>query len=118
MVLPVHSAAIDYISGRADSLCFVFAGSAWLLSFRARSSVRRQSQVCLLLRRGAKCGLLSLCSRETGLLWVALFILHCCLFDLGLTKRGKILLVVGCLLVLASYGGCVTCPAGGPSMWR
>src|SRR5436190_18632006 len=30
-VHPVHSAAVDYISGRADSLAFVFAAGAWLL---------------------------------------------------------------------------------------
>ncbi len=28
-VHPVHSAAVDYISGRADSLAFLFASSAW-----------------------------------------------------------------------------------------
>ena len=38
MVHPVHSAVVDYISGRADSLAFVFACSAWLFYFRAKST--------------------------------------------------------------------------------
>src|SRR5437588_4359513 len=36
MVHPVHSAAIDYIAGRADSMAFVFSAGAWLLVLRAR----------------------------------------------------------------------------------
>src|SRR5436190_7654787 len=34
-VHPVHSAAVDYISGRADSLAFLFAVGGWLLFLRA-----------------------------------------------------------------------------------
>src|SRR6266404_3041095 len=34
IVHPVHSAAVDYISGRADSLAFFFAAAGWLLSRR------------------------------------------------------------------------------------
>src|SRR6266403_3773606 len=30
IVHPVHSAAVDYISGRADSLAFAFASAGWL----------------------------------------------------------------------------------------
>src|SRR5262249_33777424 len=36
-VHPVHSAAVDYISGRADSLAFLFAAAGWLLFLRAQS---------------------------------------------------------------------------------
>jgi protein O-mannosyl-transferase len=36
IVHPVHSAAVDYISGRADSLAFLFAAGGWLLVLRAR----------------------------------------------------------------------------------
>jgi hypothetical protein len=39
-VHPVHSAAVDYISGRADSLAFLFASAGWLLTFRARAQTR------------------------------------------------------------------------------
>ena len=41
MVHPVHSAAIDYISGRADSLAFLFSAGAWLLVLRGRAAERR-----------------------------------------------------------------------------
>src|SRR5207244_13615564 len=37
-VHPVHSAAVDYISGRADSLAFLFASAGWLLLLRAQRS--------------------------------------------------------------------------------
>jgi hypothetical protein len=40
IVHPVHSAAVDYISGRADSLAFFFAAGGWLLYLRARE-IRR-----------------------------------------------------------------------------
>src|SRR5438477_6262600 len=37
IVHPVHSAAVDYVSGRADSLAFLFACLAWLLLIKASS---------------------------------------------------------------------------------
>ena len=40
MVHPVHSAAVDYISGRADSLAFFFACAGWLLYLQAREMPR------------------------------------------------------------------------------
>src|SRR5947207_12660769 len=40
MVHPVHSAAVDYISGRADSLAFFFACGSWLLYLRGRDAKR------------------------------------------------------------------------------
>src|SRR5262245_25040317 len=41
MVHPVHSAAIDYISGRADSLAFAFSAGGWLLVLQARVAKTR-----------------------------------------------------------------------------
>src|SRR5262249_53088451 len=38
IVHPVHSAAVDFISGRADSLAFLFACLGWLLVLRARDT--------------------------------------------------------------------------------
>src|SRR5438132_6611658 len=35
-VHPVHSGAVDYISGRADSLAFFFAAAGWLLFIHAQ----------------------------------------------------------------------------------
>src|SRR6476661_6320761 len=40
VVHPVHSAAVDYISGRADSLASFFASGAWLLFLRGKESSR------------------------------------------------------------------------------
>src|SRR5204863_3701823 len=65
VVHPVHSAAVDYISGRADSLAFFFACGGWLLYLRAREMARS------IFRRGfymlaAVAGLLALCLAETG----------------------------------------------------
>src|SRR5215831_3279456 len=41
VVHPVHSAAVDYISGRADSLAFAFASAGWLAFLRARRATHR-----------------------------------------------------------------------------
>src|SRR5450432_2684272 len=78
-VHPVHSAAVDYISGRADSLAFLFACSGWLLYLRAREIPRG------MFRRGcyflaALFGLLALCSRETGCVWMLVFLLYLFIF--------------------------------------
>src|SRR5438874_9748752 len=62
MVHPVHSAAIDYISGRADSLAFVFSAGAWLLILRARIAKARWLKG-ILYPLAALAGVLALCSR-------------------------------------------------------
>src|SRR2546430_313245 len=40
VVHPVHSAAVDYISGRADSLAFLFAAAGWFLFLKAQVITR------------------------------------------------------------------------------
>src|SRR5713226_2780648 len=63
VVHPVQSAAVDYISGRADSLAFLFASAGWLLFLRAQrttGTVLRGSLYFL----AAVSGLLALLSRE------------------------------------------------------
>ena len=103
-VHPVHSAAIDYISGRADSLAFLFAASAWVLVFRARDhkpgAIRH-----LLFLSAALLGLLALCSRETACIWFLLFFLHTLCFDRQVSRRGKALAVAACVLLFAVYLG-------------
>ena len=103
-VHPVHSAAVDYISGRADSLAFLFAASGWILVFRARE---RQPGVArhLLFLSAALLGLLALCSRETACIWFLLFLLHSLCFDHQLDRRGKTLLVTACVILFAVYLG-------------
>src|SRR5438105_3595733 len=72
VVHPVHSAAVDYISGRADSLAFFFAATGWLLFLKAQNLQRK------LLRfttygLAAAAGLLALLSREIACVWIVLF---------------------------------------------
>jgi tetratricopeptide (TPR) repeat protein len=103
-VHPVHSAAVDYISGRADSLAFFFACSGWLLFFRAREasgSVPRYTFYVL----AAISGLLALCSRETACIWLVLFILYLIFFQKGIPRR-QVLVAVACALCLIGiYAG-------------
>jgi Flp pilus assembly protein TadD len=104
MVHPVHSAAIDYISGRADSLAFLFATAAWVLYFRARELSRpwmgRGLYVLAILS-----ALCSVCSRESGLLWLVLFLLYLFAFDRRTALRGKILVLGTCLALVSIYAG-------------
>src|SRR5256714_12345718 len=87
-VHPVHSAAVDYISGRADSLAFLFAAAGWLLVFRARRAqgflVRISSYVL-----SASCGLLALLSREIAIVWIVLFLVHLLFIEKRLSLRSR-----------------------------
>ena len=101
---PVHSAAVDYISGRADSVAFVFCSGAWLIYLRAAASPRvvvraaTYSLAVLLL-------LLGLCAREIAFVWVAIFLLHLFCFRREVSRRHRALAVIICLLALAAYAG-------------
>ncbi len=104
IVHPVHSAAIDYISGRADSLAFGFACGAWFLFLKARA-VRRPILRALLFLCSAAVALSALCSRESAVIWFALFLLHLFLFEKNLLRRAKWAALIGCVAVLAIYAG-------------
>src|SRR5205814_1541713 len=80
IVHPVHSAAVDYISGRADSLAFFFACGSCLLYLRGRDT-KRPAVRGLLFCLAALSLLLALCSRESACLWVAIFIGHLFVFE-------------------------------------
>ena len=101
---PVHSAAVDYISGRADSLAFAFCCAAWLTYLRGTrcqllfSRVAAYTAAALLL-------LLGLCAREIACIWIAIFIVHLLCFRLRVTALHRTCTVVACLLVLAGYAG-------------
>lgn len=103
-VHPVHSAAVDYISGRADSLAFFFCASGWLLFIRAQHSLSRIWSVAL-YSLAALSGLLALCSREIAAIWIALFLLHLFCFEKRIGLRPKVLTLVCCLVVLGAYAG-------------
>lgn len=110
VVHPVHSAAVDYVSGRADSLAFVFASSGWLLYLGARnlsSSWRRKGLFVLAMLSA----LLSLCSRESGGLWMLVFLVYVFAFERKLRLRARFFILGACLVVVALYGGLRQLPA-------
>src|SRR5256885_147910 len=104
VVHPVHSAAVDYISGRADSLAFFFACGSWLLYLRGRSVARLMVRGTLFSLAGMGL-LLALCSRESAFLWLLIFLLHLFAFEKKVALRGKCLAAIVCLCVAGLYGG-------------
>ena len=104
IVHPVHSAAVDYISGRADSLAFFFACGAWLLYLRARR-VQSFSWRFTLHSMAAVSALLALCSRETACIWMLLFLVHLFAFDTISTRRAKCVVLALCLCLTGLYAG-------------
>ncbi len=103
IVHPVHSAAIDYISGRADSLAFFFACAGWLFYLQARNHTRAVIRwTCY--SAAALAGLASLCSRESGFVWMAIFLLYVLVLDQKVTWKSKLTVLGCCLAVAACYG--------------
>lgn len=102
-VHPIHSAAIAYISGRADTLAMGFCLLAWLgceTFFRAADPRRR-----LLAAAGAGvCFVLGLCSKEIAFVWLALFLGYVFTVRMSLPTRTKALVLAGGLLAMAAYG--------------
>jgi len=110
MVHPVHSAAIDYISGRADSLAFVFSAGAWLLVLRARIAKGRWLKGIIYLL-AALSGVLALCSREIACIWILIFLVHTLAFARDIGKKAKITTILCCALVLGTYAELRRLPA-------
>jgi Flp pilus assembly protein TadD len=104
VVHPVHSAAVDYISGRADSLAFFFSCGGWLLYLRAQAASRRLVRATLFFLAGIGL-LLALCSRESALLWLLVFLLHLFAFEKKLALRSKSFVAIACLCVAGTYAG-------------
>ena len=113
-VHPVHSAAVDYVSGRADSLAFLFAGGAWLLFLKAWRLTTVRSRI-VVFSLAWFCGLLALCSRESGIIWSGLFLLYLFAFDRSMPPKNKWNTVICCVAMLAAYGGLRILP-GPPSL--
>ncbi len=104
VVHPVHNAAVDYISGRADSLAFFFACAGWLLYLQARKTLRPWLRgVCYALATVS--GLLSLCSRESGFMWMSVFLLYTFCFDRRPALKGKLIVLAACLAIATTYVG-------------
>ena len=104
MVHPVHSAAVDYISGRADSLAFFFACAAWLLYLRGRKTARPLLRFPLFFLAALSL-LLALCSRESASLWVVVFLGHLFVFEKTVALRAKVAALAVCLAVVGCYAG-------------
>jgi protein O-mannosyl-transferase len=104
VVHPVHSAAVDYISGRADSLAFFFSCGAWLLYLRGRDNLRPARRSLCFILAGLSL-LMGLCSRESACLWVAIFLVHLFFCEKGLAMSAKCLVLVACLVVVGAYAG-------------
>jgi Flp pilus assembly protein TadD len=113
MVHPVHSAAIDYVSGRADSLAFAFSAGAWLLVLRARIAKTRWLK-SILYPLAAFAGVMALCSREIACIWIFIFLVHTLVFARDLNKKVKITTIVCCALVLGAYAGLRQLPVSRP----
>jgi protein O-mannosyl-transferase len=109
VVHPVHSAAIDYISGRADSLAFFFAAAGWLLFLRGRRNKQRFFRASL-YALAALSGLLALLSREIAVIWIVLFLAHVFLVERRLPRRFRIGAFICCAGVVLLYFGCRQLP--------
>ena len=112
-VHPVHSAAVDYISGRADSLAFVFSCGAWLTYLWARRTSSRIARPAAYLA-AAVLILLGLCSREIAFAWLAIFLAHL-LFTRQSTARHRLVAVIAAVLVVGAYAGLRQLPGPRPS---
>lgn len=109
-VHPVHSAAVDYISGRADSLAFLFAAAGWLLVFRGRTRKGMAGRwFCFGLAMVS--GLVALLSREIACVWFALFLGHLIFAERTVGRRAKVVAVTVCLLLIGIYAGLRQLPA-------
>jgi tetratricopeptide (TPR) repeat protein len=102
VVHPVHSAAVDYISGRADSLAFLFATAGWLLFLRGSESPRRSTR-CVLYFLAAISGELSLLSREIALIWFVLFAGYLVFLARTLTRQQRVSALLCCLVLAGVY---------------
>ncbi len=118
VVHPVHSAAVDYVSGRADCLAATFGAGAWLLYLRARRANTRLTKSLWFCGAGLTL-LVALCSRESAALWPLLFLIHLFFFDRSRPLRPKFIALGVCLSLFVFYVGLRHLPPGllvaGPS---
>ena len=101
-VHPVHSAAVAYISGTADTLAMLFCLSAALLcdhALRATCALPRA-----LFGAGALLGLLlGLCAKEIASVWLGLFLGYLFLGRPETSRRACWWVVAGAALALVAY---------------
>jgi protein O-mannosyl-transferase len=104
VIHPVHSAAVDYVSGRADSLTCFFACSGWLFYLRAQDLTPSWTRRGLFVLAGL-CALGSLCCRESGALWILVFLLYLFAFQNHRPLRVKFCALAVCLGATVIYTG-------------
>lgn len=102
IVHPVHSAAVDYVSGRADSLAAMFGAGAWLIYIKSSEAVSIRLKA-LGLAMAWFVGLLALCSRESACLWPVLFLIYLFAFQKGAVNRQRFATLVACLALFGVY---------------
>jgi tetratricopeptide (TPR) repeat protein len=115
VVHPVHSAAVDYISGRADSLAFFFAAAAWLLFLKAKGALSRYARATLYGFALAS-GLFALLSREIALIWIVLFVAHLLWIDKRISRGHRLGAVICCVALIAIYAGLRQLPEERPTV--
>lgn len=103
-VHPIHSAAVDYISGRADSLAFVFSAGTWLLYLQGRDTKKAITRV-LCYGLALIAALVALCARESALMWMLVFLFYLLIFERGPSWRTKAFTITICLGLVATYAG-------------
>ena len=115
VVHPVHSAAVDYISGRADSLAFLFASAGWLLFLCGQRAAHPANRIALYLLAAAS-GLLALCSREVACVWLGLFAAHLLFVEKKTPMRARLGTLTCCGILLIVYVGFRHLPEWHPSL--
>src|SRR5207244_6783040 len=114
VVHPVHSAAVDYISGRADSLSFFFAAAAWLLYIQARG-VDGRALRRVLYTLAAVSGIIALLSREIACIWMLLFLIHLFCIEKNIPLRVRVATLLCCLSLVGIYAGLRQLPGQRPT---
>ncbi len=105
-VHPVHSAAVAYVSGRADPLAMAFGVGAWSFLLKATDDKVSAPRRAGLLAAGGLCAFCALASRESAAILLGLFAGFVVFLQPQVVARLKLpaLLAVG--LAGAAYAGC------------
>ncbi len=128
-VHPAHNAAVAYVSGRADPLAMCFALSGWLFFRMAVTAAQPLHRSAATIAAFA-CGMLALCSRETGLVWLALFAIYEGAWRSHSSARVRASVWIGALMLTTFYAMLRTLPPAlfektsaaerplGPLLWK
>lgn len=103
-VHPVHSAAVAYVSGTADTLAMLFCLSAALLCDRALRSAFSGRKVAWGVAAFV-CLMLGLCSKEIASIWVLLFLGYLFGLRADTPRRARWTVLAFALVALAAYLG-------------